>query len=257
MNLRDFAKPIEKLVADNSPAILTAVGVIGSASAAYLTGKATFKAADVLADAEKSRTAGFVEGEELTNNDKVKLVWKLYIPPLSVLAVSCGAIIMSNRISTKRAAALATAYTLAERAHSEYAEKVKEHFGLKKEQDVKDAIAQDNVTKNPPQAERVFVTGKGDTLCKDELTGRYFLSTMEEIKAAQNHINSVILGSGDASLNSFYDWLGLESIPMGEEVGWSGGMMDVSFSSTLTDKNEPCLVFSFRTDPVRNYFRTH
>ncbi len=59
MTFHEFAKRTEKLVADNSPAILTAWGVTGTLTTAYLTGKASFRAADLLAKDERRR--GFID----------------------------------------------------------------------------------------------------------------------------------------------------------------------------------------------------
>lgn len=253
MSFRTLAKPLDKILIDNSPTILTFFGVLGTGVSVYWTGKATFKAAEVLREAEENPEEPSLP---LDKKEKIKRVWTLYIPPISIAVLTMGSIIMSNRISAKRCAALATAYTLADKAHSEYADKVKETFGINKEQKVRDDIAQDGVTNSPP--DYIYRTGDGDSLCKDDLSGRYFYSSMESIKEAVNHINHLILKHGSVSLNDFYGWLNLDQIPWGEEFGWNGDrLMEPRFSSTLTPDKRPCLVLGYAVQPARSFDKAH
>src|SRR5205814_1440714 len=108
-----------------------------------------------------------------------------------------GAIIFANRISSKRAAALAAAYAISEGRFSEYKEKMKEKMGIQKEKKFADEITQERVNANPPTGS-VLVLGAGDVLCRDEFTGRYFRSTVETIKRAENEVNHEIMHSGYA-----------------------------------------------------------
>ena len=47
-NLHGVLKQAEKFASDNSPAILTALGLTGVLTTAYLSGKASFNAYDIL-----------------------------------------------------------------------------------------------------------------------------------------------------------------------------------------------------------------
>src|SRR5690349_5429579 len=97
-----------KFTADNSPTILTALGAVGTLTTAYLAGKASFKAAQILDDYD---TISIQENRPpLDAKDKVAVVWKLYIPAASTAIVTVTSIILANRIGTRRAAALAAAY---------------------------------------------------------------------------------------------------------------------------------------------------
>ena len=54
---------------------------------------------------------------------------------------------------------------------------------------IRDEIAQDRVNANPPNSREVLIAGTGEVLFFDMLTGRYFQSTMEDIKRAENKVN--------------------------------------------------------------------
>ncbi len=54
----------------------------------------------------------------------------------------------------------------------------------------------------------------------DSFSERYFTHTLPGVLQAQYHLNrNFVLGCG-VSLNDFYDLLGLDRVPHGEETGW-------------------------------------
>lgn len=255
MILSNLIKTSEKFAIDNSPAILTAIGVTGTLSVAYLTGKASFKAAELI---NKENVDNTYTGKkiDLTKSDKFKMVWKEYVPAVGVGALTITSIIASNRIGARRAAAIAAVYTIAEKNFDEYREKIIEKLGDKKEIEARAEIAQDHVTKNPPT--NVIVTGSGDVMCLDTLTGRYFKSNVEAIKKAQNDTNYQIIHEMYSSLSEFYSKIGLAPTPYSDEVGWtSDQLLEITFTTALTDDNQPCLCLDYAVMPVRHYSRMH
>lgn len=94
-------------------------------------------------------------------------------------------------------------------------------------------------------------------LVRDEWSGRYFEGTMFEIHQAVNEVNAFMIGEGDVALNAFYDRLGLESLPRGTEVGWSGEAIDIVYGSGLTGPGShygvpegvPYISMAFRREP--------
>lgn len=261
MNLGILAKRAGQFAADKSPAILTAVGVTGALTTAYLTGKATLKAAEILAEAESNDTLPYLEGgtvrariEDLTFQEKAGLVWKQYIPAAGTALVTIACIVAANHIGTRRAAALATAYNLAEKAALEYKDKVVETIGKKKEQVIRDAMAHDEVERNPIGRSPAIVTGNGTDLYRDSWSGRYFDSSREHIERAVNAINFKVNNEFYASLTDLYHELGLESTAESDEIGWnSTKLLEVHISYAANPEDRPCGVIEYRTIPVRNY----
>lgn len=254
MKIAAMFKNAEKFTVDNSPAILTAIGVTGTVTSMWLMYKSTTKATELLFEEDERKK---IKGEgPLTNQEILKLTWKLYLPPALAGTLTVGAIISANRIGSKRAAAMAAAYTLSEKAYSEYKDKVVERIGARKSQAAKDEIAQDRVNANPVGKNEIYITGGGDVLCYDLYTGRYFQSSMETIKKAINDVNIQIINTNYASLNDFYHALGLAMTKIGEEMGWNlEKPLEVDFSTTMSDDQRPCIAIDYIVTPIRGVCR--
>jgi len=250
----DFVRRTGTVLADNSPAILTALAVAGTATTAYLTGRASFKAAQLLDDHE---TRVIRDNEEpLTTKEKVYFTWSLFIPPAVAGTATIAAIILANRIGARRAAALLAAYAISERAYEEYKDKIIDKIGARKESTYRDEIAQDRVTRHPPPSDLIWDEETNSVLCCDLFTGRYFFSDMESLRRAQNDINYEINNSYYASLTDFYERVGLDKTSMSDDFGWNADkLLELHFSTALTPSGRPCLTFDFKVMPIRGYAR--
>ena len=257
--LAQHANKIKYLLNSNSTTILTAVGVVGTAATAVLTARATFKAAELINeeklvlddDAEKRD----LDPVELSKTEKAKVVWHLYLPPVATGVLTIASIITANKINSKKIAALTVAAGVSERALQEYKEKVLEKLGAKQEEKIRDEVAQDRVDANPPPNSReILIAGSGEVLCYDMLTGRYFQSTVEEIKKAENSVNYELIHFMSCSLSHFYDEIGLPPTPYTDSVGWNmNNKMEVRFSTTMSTDNRPCLVVDFSRAPIPDF----
>lgn len=269
MDLSALFKRAGQVAADNSPAILTAIGVTGTLTTAYLAAKAAFKSVDVLKEAEEDKREHFfgdqtdatgeaveVEFEGLTTQDQFEAVWSLYVPAAASAALTVAAIICSQRISDRRAAAMASAYSVVEKSYAEYRAKNLAKVGKKKEQEVRDAVAQDLVTDNPPSKSEIILVNNGTVLCLDTHSMRYFTGDMETLRKAENDINWQILNEGNASLTDFWDKIGLAQTKGSDELGWNtDAKFEIEFSTALSDDGRPCITVSFKNTPVPRYYR--
>lgn len=261
MDLSVLFKRAGKVAADNSPAILTAIGVTGTLTTAYLAAKGAFKAVEVLKETEEKREVEYAEKEEtfvpaLTTREMFDATWKCYIPAASSVALTVVAIIYSNRINDRRTAALASAYSVAEKSYAEYRAKTAEKVGKNKEQVIRDEIAQDDVTNNPPTKSEIIIVGDGPSLCRDAYSGRYFNSSVELLRKAENDINWQILNDGYASLSDFWDVIGLKHTDGSDDLGWNTDQkFDIKISGTISEDQKPCLSFSFQPSPKPRFFR--
>lgn len=258
----DVAKQVSSVVAKNSPAILTAVGVAGVVSTAFLAVKATPEALEIVESAERGRIAEYDEGDSnyipaLSHVDMIKITWRCYIPAALMGGATIACIIGATTIGTRRNAALLSVYTLTETALSEYKAKIVETIGEKKAEAIKDLIAQDHLDQNPLSANTVIMTGDGDTLCYDEISGRYFKSNIEKLRKAQNDLNRDLINEAWISLNHFYGLIGLGPIKLGEDMGWlPDNLVELRFSARLADDNTPCIVLDYTIDPKSDrYYR--
>lgn len=249
------------LVTDNSTTILTAMSVAGTVSTAVLTGRATFKAAQLIEKEQQVYEAQAARENsdliyESSRFEKVRLVWRLYIPPAGVMATTVTCIIVANKIASKKIAALALAGGISERALQEYKSKVVEKLGERQDTKIRDEIAQNRVSNHPADSREIILAGTGEVLCYDMLTGRYFQSTMEEIKRAENKINHELNNHMNASLSEFYDEIGLPPTPYTDSVGWNANnMVKLQFSAVLSTDDRPCIAIYFEHPPITDYHR--
>lgn len=270
MKLSTLAADTRQFMAKRSPEILTGIGIAGMVTSTVLAVKATPKAL-VLIEEEKNRQNYELCKEARDNNqdncnqidrlsgiETIKVAWKPYIPALVVGTVSVACLIGASSVNLRRNAALATAYKLSETAFSEYKEKVVETIGEKKERVVRDKVAEERIKKNPVSKSEVIVTSTGKTLCFDPVSGRYFHSSIEAIKRAENNLNKRMLHdiTGYVSLNDFYDELELDHTTVGDDLGWNvDNLIDIDFSSQVNDNGEPSLVLDYLVAPRYGYDR--
>ena len=247
------------LLENHSTTILTGVGVGGTVATAVLSSRASFKAARLI-DEEKRIINIAVEDNldpvTLSKTEIVKLTWMLFLPPVAAGVTTITAIVVANRISSTKIAALAVAGGISERALQEYKEKVVEKLGERQNQKIHDEVAQARVDNNPPG--EVIVTGNGEVLCYDMLTGRYFHSTVESIKAAENKTNHDMLNQMGVSLAEFHDHVGLPGTPYTDSVGWQGpDLIKVIFSTTMSPDQRPCIAIDFDRPPVLEWTKMY
>lgn len=244
MSLSTILTKLTKTVKSNSPEILTALGVSGVITTAYLAAKASFKSAVKL---------GYTDPKQGFKED-VKLVWKEYIPASIAGGLTVCCIIGASKSNAKRTAAAVTAYSLTEKAFSEYKEKVVEEIGKGKEQKIRDEAAQQKVTNNPPTGKETLLVGPGYILCCELFTGRYFRCDMEKLQRAKNKINAKINNELYVALDEFYELIGLPSTSNSGFIGWnSDRQMELLITTVLSDSGEPCLAFEYNyTKPLFN-----
>lgn len=256
-NIAQLAHNAEILIARNSPAILTAIGVTGTVLTAYLTGKASVRADRALDAASADPKYFNGPNREYTARDIVEITWKEFIPPALVGTGTIAAIIMANRIGTRRTAAVTAAYAITERAYTEYRDKVVELHGEKKERKVRESIAKDRF-ETTTRGREIEAPTDGKILCMDAYSGRLFYSTVEDIKAAQNWINYELLNNMHASLTDFYGRVGLSRTDASDNVGWNcDKQLELLFDWGSTDDQKPCCIVSFADLPFPGYYKLH
>ena len=241
-----FFKNLQRGTVKHSSGILTTVGTLGMFVSIGLTVTGTIKAVKIV-EREKEELGV----DNLTPKEVVKATWKCYVAPAVTAATSAACIIWSDVIATKKYGSLATGYKILETGFVNYKNKVIETFGEEKERVVREKVNEDKIKDNPASKTEVLITRRGDTLCFDSQSGRYFKSDMDNINRAVNKLNKTMLTHMYVSLNDYYDEIGLAPTQMGDELGWNldDGLIDVEFSSHLADDGSPCLAVEYRIAP--------
>lgn len=240
---------------ENSPAVLSGIAVAGVIGTVVLAVKATPEAVRQIQELEQDEAAEH-NREEISRKEKISVTWKLYIPAALTGAATIACIVGSNAIGARRTAAVYGAYTLVDSAFREYKDRVISEITPSKAEKVKDNIQIERVKQTPPQSTQIYITGTGDQLCYDSLTGRYFRSDVETIRRAANTVNARVLEDMFAPHDDFYELLGLGPSEIGRSMGWQiDNLIDLEFTSTLSEETIPCLCIGYTKMPRLDYHK--
>lgn len=248
--VKALVKGVRMAASKHSPAILTGIGIALGVTATVLAVKATPKALQMIEEKEDE------VNDKLTPVEVVKAAWKPYVPAVATTLASATCLIGAHSVHMKRTAALAAACKISEAALTEYSSKVIESVGERKEQTIREKVAQERIDKDPVKNREVIITDKGDVLCYDYISKRYFKSNRNAIERAENVLNKQLIHDigGSVSLNEFYDELGLERVEFGDELGWNTDhQLDLDIRTGLSDDDQPCIVVAHYNAPSYKY----
>ena len=248
----DFKKlctTVEGFTKKNSPAILTGIGVAGIFTTTLLTGKATIKAVSLIHEREIEESK-----EELTKKEIIQTVWKEYIPVVITGGISIACVIGANSISSRRNAALATAYQITQTAFSDYKQQVISTVGEKKHALIEHKVQDKKVQEHPmpEDSQQLLVLGDDEQLCYDCYSDRYFKANARDLDAAENTINKLMLNENYISLNEAYSEMGVPPLPKnGEYIGWNveDNYIHFKYGSSIAPNGKTCLTITFDRDP--------
>lgn len=246
MNIKTMAKSVWAGAKKHSPEILIGMGIAGAASSVIFAVKATPKAMFLLE--EKRQELGV---EKLEAKEIIKTAAPVYILTAVSFGVSVACIVGASSVNARRNAALTAAYTLSESTLRTYRDKVLETVGEDKEREIrqKAAIEQQQSTQEPQTL--VVSSAAGQLKCFDSLSGRYFVSTKNEIDKAVNEFNRQLRDDMRISLNDWYDLIGLDTNKLGDMLGWDieRGYVETCYASRLDEDGLPCLVVNYVEPP--------
>ena len=256
MTLKTVLGTVEKFVTDNSPGILTGLGVAGTLTTAVLVGRTAFL---VGMDASTQYHEAVQEGEPLPEHllDRkyiVKTYWKEFVPAGVASVVTVTAIVMANHIGSRRTAAITAAFKISEQLAEEYKDRVVKTLGSKKEETMRSDLARERMERIGG-SDLIIVAG-AESIFFDELSGRFFKIEMEKVRKAVNDINHKINNYYHASLSDFYDLIGLHKTTFSDEVGWNTDeLLEVQFTATMLPDDRAAISINYNAKPIRGYDR--
>lgn len=192
------------------PLIATGLACAGVIITALLAVKKAPEVQNAVEDARREHDG------VLTPIEVVKAAAPSAWPVCAAATGTIACIVGIHAMNQKQQASLVAMYGVAAKSLKKYDGKIKELFGEDAPTKVKTAIAQDAADECPAP------NPIGDTcMFYDMISGRYFTSTMLEVRNAEYHFNrNFILRGGQAALNELYDFLGLDHIEGGDIAGW-------------------------------------
>lgn len=231
----------------NGSTILTGFAGVGLVATAVLTAQATPKAMTRVKNAREEK------GEELTKMEVVVAAAPAYIPPIATGFATLACMFGANALNKRQQASLMSAYALVDSSYKEYKKKVEELYGEGANNNVQAEIAKDKYE------ESELVPDDGMKLFYDDFSGRLFESTIEKVKDAEYNLNRDLSMRGYATLNEFYEYLGLVPIDGGDELGWSAAMnfeyywqqwIDFSHHKTPMGDDLECIIITMFAEPT-------
>ena len=224
----------------NSPTILTFLGAAGVVATSIAAATATPKAMALLEETKEEK------GEELTKLEIVKVAGPAYIPAVAIGASTIACIFGANALNKKTQASIMSAYALLDTSYKQYKNKVKELYGEDSDRNVKKEIAKDKFKDNDIHINNEKI------LFFDFYSLRYFESTERLVLKAENRVNELLKLYGRASLNDFYESLGMPTAYTGYELWWNVQKCpSVEFTHDITtmDDGLECCVISMSVEP--------
>ena len=214
----------------HSSTILTCIGAVGVVSTAFMAAKATPKAIRILEEAK------WEKGGELTKFETFNVVAPVYIPSFIMGATTIVCIFGANALNKQKQAALTSAYAILNNYHKEYRNKLIELHGKETDEQIRNDMAREHCNYHVQNSD----IPDGKAIFYEEISGESIARYEREIMDAEYHINRNFAQRGYASLNEFYELLGLPKTDYGEELGWSltEGFYWIDFEHRLMSRDD-------------------
>ena len=237
----------------NVTTINTISGLMCVTAASILAIKQTPKAICIIKNRKEE-----LQTDKLPVFDIVKSTGKLYLPSAILYVIGTSGILSSNVISAKRLSALAAICTTNANELHAIKNKVVETVGETTKDAISNKVIEEKIKDNPPSNSDVINTGRGNTLCLDYTSGRYFRSDINKIKQAINECNARLLRENYILLNEFYYEIGLPHTLAGSLLGFNvdKGLIEPEYSSHPDfDSGEVVFTISFDSDQLTYIYR--
>lgn len=252
--IQTASKAITTAFRNQSSNLLIGVGVAATIATAYFVAKETPEVNRTLEEKKEEK------GEDLTVTEKAIIYATGYRKSAASLAVAVGAPIMAHIKDLDKIATYSAAYSMASDKFDKLNRKMEEELGVRKTQKIHDAINEEYVQSHPPVEGMIYNTGKGVSLCIDDLSGGYFYSDRDHIDKAVAQMRVMLAEDGYASKNDWFMFLGIEPTSDGDDTGWNRNNtpFDIEYTSCLTSDGRPCLVichsYNLPNPDFRNYY---
>lgn len=249
--LRGAINTTRRYIKKNSATILTCIGAAGVVATTVTAVKATPKAMRLLEEAKEEKS------DELTRWEIVKTAAPSYIPAFVLGSASIACIFGANVINKRTQASIASAYVLLDQSFKDYKKKATALYGEEATDHIRQELAKDKYDEDDISLD----VDDGKNLFYDEFSQRYYRATNEAILRAEYEINKMLSTHGGASLNDYYDLIGVTKVDYGDYIGWSSGqMMEMHWDSWLyfnhtkveTDDGLECWIIGY-TEPFIDF----
>lgn len=264
-NITGLVKVGKNFIMTYRPELLLGAAVTTSIGGAVLAAKGGYEARGIV-DAEIERRKnepGYIPAEnrnpELTVKEKIQLTWLCYMPAALTTTTAVGSIAGLHLVHIKDKKAMATAALAAidevKNSAKSFEKELTEVLSPEEKEDIQGRLMEKNIDPETGVAKMQNTDGEIEDfyLVRDLKTGRDIWSNVQRIEDAVNAVNAAIAKNGDCELNHFYEMAGFQTIPEGDDWGWSGAFLELKWDKTVRDDNRPVRTFEFRSKPTESY----
>lgn len=245
------------------PEMLFGMSVAASVGSTVLAGIGGYKARGLVEQErfDQGLASGWSRDEndpDISTKDKIQLTWQCYLPSAFALTTAVGSTTGLHlvHLKDKKAIVQASAVALeeAKQMYSKWEQETLAEIGPEKVKEIQNSIYEKNADENG-----VFRGRNADGvltekyIVRDGFTGRDIWSSKEEIEDALNETNNWINNEGDVELNHFYGLAGFDHVPQGDDIGWSGQLVEIKWDLTTREDGRPVRRFTFREAPEKDY----
>lgn len=198
-----------------APTVLTVISTVGTVATAYASHKDTKRAIDILDDYKLKNP-----GVEISKKDEARLTWKCYWRTALTASVAIASGIAANRLSAAQIATLTATVGYLAADRKQIVENLRAELGSSLANEIIGPKHLDRNDERWTPSSTIEETGKGDTLCFESCSGRWFYSSPDEVNRALKHIRERF-GDGEyLCMNDLYKELGICVTSLGYEFGW-------------------------------------
>lgn len=202
--------------------VLTIGSCIGFVATTVMVARASPKVEKLIHEKEKEK------GRSLTIKETVEVSAPLYLPSIGIGAATIACIVGTGVLGKKEQASLSSSIALLNNTFNKYKNKIVEHYGPEVDQQIQQEMNQ----VEPLDSEIYFATyadmctqnidRHGEKLMfYDQYSDLYFEKSFSDVLLAEYHLNRNYILRGDASLNEWYEMLGLPEFDGGDELIWA------------------------------------
>lgn len=257
MNVSKFTHGTKLYLRKSGPTILSCMAVIGMVTTVVMGVQVTPKAIKLIKNDSRMNHDGDSYG--YTKMEALQSSWKCYIPTTLVGVSTIACIFGANVMNKRSQASLASAYALLDRYYKQYIEAVKDIYGGDADSNIKAQIAKNSYVSADGYYLYDCENDDDKILFYDLFSNRYFTATMASVLNAQYHINRNICLRGYASINEFYEFLGIDKVDYGDDICWDmndmseDGIMWLDFDNSRVDLEDgmECCIISALYNPTQ------
>ena len=229
--------------------ILGIGAVVGLGATVILVARGQMKADYILAERDREFGSGANEetGVEVIHSfrENFDLTWQCYVPGGIAVGLTLFCIIGSNYISMKQIAALSGSLAFMTANRDQLEKAIRDKYGdealmeLKKMLPIRKGVEERSAGSGKKEIifEKVVAeeTGRGDLLCFEGYSGRWFRSSEEAVREAMERFQSYVKENEYIPLNDLYTLLGIEQTHFGYEYGW----LNTEYDDCIEDGDTP------------------